>query len=719
MRLRRGMKPRASPRSRFRTWPPPGRSIRRVTTPLRADEAAAERQSAPDAASPEPTAPPQDVARAESSQGEAEAETPDGDVAPGEPAPSAGGEPAAPEPAEPEAEVAGAAERQSAPDAASPEPTGPPQDVARAEPSQREAEAETPDGDVAPGEPAPSAGGEPAAPEPAEPEAEVAGAAERQSAPDVASPEPTAPPQDVARAEPSQGEAEAETPDGDVAPGEPAPSAGGEPAAPEPAEPEAEVAGVAERRAAPDAEAPAPDVRWRKRHRCPRNCSGPAGGARRRCGRNGCPAARARPGRARDGLCCCRTRAACASCSRPSRAPPRRRSCRAWRSTRSPIPRRARWSFTGRAPGDGFVRVYLDNTPVTTSRIEADGDWRSALPDVDTGVYTLRVDEVDADGNVTSRLQTPFKREDKDLLTGPDGDRKIRAVTVQPGNTLWALARALRRGHPLCADLRGQPRAHPRPRPDLSRAGVHDTAMSGGGLRRFFGLRRWRCLGARGPCTSVSMTGLARRPRRRLSVRQTQARGIACAAAHAPRDGRAAEERLAHDPRVAPYLWPERRPWVKRRVVLAMIALILAKVVAVGTPFFYKRRWTRSAGEGDGGVDARLRRVGLTVAYGMARLMNAGLSAAARRDLRQAWRSARCGSWRCETFRTSTRCRCAITSRRKTGGLSRIIERGVKGVEFLLRFLLFSHRPADHRAADDRRGALPLFDIWYLAVVAW
>ncbi|WP_397544567.1 LysM peptidoglycan-binding domain-containing protein, partial [Roseovarius salis] len=97
--------------------------------------------------------------------------------------------------------------------------------------------------------------------------------------------------------------------------------------------------------------------------------------------------------------------------------------------------------LSGRAPGDGFVRVYLDNKPVTTSRIEKDGNWRSELPEVDTGVYTLRIDEVDEAGNVTSRVETPFKREDRDVLAQPGSNRKIRAITVQPGNTLWAISR--------------------------------------------------------------------------------------------------------------------------------------------------------------------------------------------------------------------------------------------------------------------------------------
>ena len=98
--------------------------------------------------------------------------------------------------------------------------------------------------------------------------------------------------------------------------------------------------------------------------------------------------------------------------------------------------------LSGRGASDGFVRVYLDNTPVTTSRIEEDGSWDTELPEVDTGVYTLRIDEVDTDGNVMSRVETPFKREDEALLAeATQADRLVQAVTVQPGYTLWGISR--------------------------------------------------------------------------------------------------------------------------------------------------------------------------------------------------------------------------------------------------------------------------------------
>lgn len=102
--------------------------------------------------------------------------------------------------------------------------------------------------------------------------------------------------------------------------------------------------------------------------------------------------------------------------------------------------------IAGRATGEGFVQVYIDNQPVTTSRITEDGGWRTDLPQVDTGVYTLRVDEVDDAGTVVSRIETPFKREDSQTVaavlaedTAQDGfDVAVR--TVQPGATLWAIA---------------------------------------------------------------------------------------------------------------------------------------------------------------------------------------------------------------------------------------------------------------------------------------
>ncbi len=104
-------------------------------------------------------------------------------------------------------------------------------------------------------------------------------------------------------------------------------------------------------------------------------------------------------------------------------------------------------ALTGRASGDGEVRIYLDNTPLIATAIGPDGAWRTALPQVDTGTYTLRVDEVDTAGTVISRIETPFLREEpaavaETLAAQTTADGFVAAVTtVQPGMTLWAIAR--------------------------------------------------------------------------------------------------------------------------------------------------------------------------------------------------------------------------------------------------------------------------------------
>ncbi|MEO0905122.1 MAG: LysM peptidoglycan-binding domain-containing protein, partial [Pseudomonadota bacterium] len=102
--------------------------------------------------------------------------------------------------------------------------------------------------------------------------------------------------------------------------------------------------------------------------------------------------------------------------------------------------------LSGRARGDGAVQIYIDNEPVTGSTVTEGGDWRIDLPDIDTGVYTLRIDEVDETGDVVSRLETPFKREEPEDVaavlaeeTSQEGF-EVAVRTVQPGATLWAIA---------------------------------------------------------------------------------------------------------------------------------------------------------------------------------------------------------------------------------------------------------------------------------------
>ncbi|PCD77241.1 ABCB family ABC transporter ATP-binding protein/permease [Pseudothioclava arenosa] len=143
---------------------------------------------------------------------------------------------------------------------------------------------------------------------------------------------------------------------------------------------------------------------------------------------------------------------------------------------------------------------------------------------------------------------------------------------------------------------------------------------------------------------------------------------------------------------VAPYLWPQDAPWVKKRVVLALGALVLAKVISVMMPFLYKAAVDVLAGEASGTMALAVGAIALTVAYGLARIMTVGFGEL--RDaifVRVAQRALR--ALALETFTHIHRLSMRYHITRKTGGLSRIIERGVKGVEFLLRFMLFSVGP--------------------------
>ena len=100
--------------------------------------------------------------------------------------------------------------------------------------------------------------------------------------------------------------------------------------------------------------------------------------------------------------------------------------------------------LTGRAkPDTAKVRVYLDNRSVISLPVDAEGRWRGDLPNVDEGVYTLRVDEVSAQGTVSSRVETPFKRESAAVLeqAAAKAEGPIKSITVQAGATLWAIAR--------------------------------------------------------------------------------------------------------------------------------------------------------------------------------------------------------------------------------------------------------------------------------------
>ncbi|HSK41989.1 MAG TPA: LysM peptidoglycan-binding domain-containing protein [Arenibaculum sp.] len=94
-------------------------------------------------------------------------------------------------------------------------------------------------------------------------------------------------------------------------------------------------------------------------------------------------------------------------------------------------------SIGGRAQPGTSVQVYVDNVLVGRSDADAEGQWR-IRPDrgVEPGRYTLRADQVTGQGRVTARAEIPFQMSDTQ-----DGPSNGKAVVVQPGNSLWRIAR--------------------------------------------------------------------------------------------------------------------------------------------------------------------------------------------------------------------------------------------------------------------------------------
>lgn len=142
--------------------------------------------------------------------------------------------------------------------------------------------------------------------------------------------------------------------------------------------------------------------------------------------------------------------------------------------------------------------------------------------------------------------------------------------------------------------------------------------------------------------------------------------------------------------RVSPFIWPVGDNELRARVVLALLALIGSKIIAILGPIL--QAWAVDDLAGSNISDFILGAIGLTVAYGFARIMTSGFqqlrdaifAKVAQRALRRL---------ALQTFQHIHKLSMRFHINRKTGGLSRIIERGVKGVEFLLRYLVFSTGP--------------------------
>ena len=93
--------------------------------------------------------------------------------------------------------------------------------------------------------------------------------------------------------------------------------------------------------------------------------------------------------------------------------------------------------LAGRARLDNTIRIYLNNKLESEVKVNESGAWKTTLPDIQAGVYTLRLDELNDNGIVKGRLELPFKKEDEALIQAMGEG----SITVQPGNSLWRIAR--------------------------------------------------------------------------------------------------------------------------------------------------------------------------------------------------------------------------------------------------------------------------------------
>lgn len=98
--------------------------------------------------------------------------------------------------------------------------------------------------------------------------------------------------------------------------------------------------------------------------------------------------------------------------------------------------------LTGRGASEALLVIYADADPVGRGRVRDDGRWRVILGDIEAGIYTLRIDQLDGMGDVVSRAETPFQRvfPDVQAVADPapatDDDASADVVNVDQADTM-------------------------------------------------------------------------------------------------------------------------------------------------------------------------------------------------------------------------------------------------------------------------------------------
>ena len=94
-------------------------------------------------------------------------------------------------------------------------------------------------------------------------------------------------------------------------------------------------------------------------------------------------------------------------------------------------------TFSGHAPPEARVRLYVDNLPAGDAVADAQSRWKAVPPEsIAAGRHRVRVDQLDRSGIVVRRVELPFLRESLPAQSLAEG-----RVVVQPGASLWRIAR--------------------------------------------------------------------------------------------------------------------------------------------------------------------------------------------------------------------------------------------------------------------------------------
>jgi ATP-binding cassette, subfamily B, heavy metal transporter len=172
-----------------------------------------------------------------------------------------------------------------------------------------------------------------------------------------------------------------------------------------------------------------------------------------------------------------------------------------------------------------------------------------------------------------------------------------------------------------------------------------------------------------------------------------------------------------------PYIWPTDRRDLKLRVALSMVLLLLAKLATIAVPFTFKWATDALTGEGTAPVAASswlvwvfAAPVLMVVAYGGMRILMAGLTQA--RDgifAKVAMNAVRRLAYR--TFEHMHQLSLRFHLERKTGGLTRVLERGRNAIETIVRMVIMQLVPTIIELGLIIVVLLYQFDWRYVAVI--